>query len=959
MNNNNINNNKDKNNNINVKRKRKKKNKLFKEYSNSQNGLKYIDKHIEYEIQPLAYINGLWSKPQTAWHSSDLEANAIIKSLQFIENNYGQINQTKIIITDCNRIINCIKRMINDKKLNKNSRLTRWLQQFRMHEICIIHDDVKIADVLSRNFDKSINKYLKEYDNDLNKVLKNVINGKIKLEEYDELFNKFYDNINNKIIKLIPKELYDENEYINIKEYKELLQEYTGTNNTTKEDVKILKELGLINHNNSNKIGYYEYDKNKKDEITNKISKMNDVDKTKSLKVLNNLYVIYKVKQLKHCYTIDENNNNVNKKEYIELNEMNNIKNNIKEIHDELEYLAKESSEVNTDTSSEFVFDNKERKQYERLSKEVGEKRRFSKRLKEKRMKEIEIENKNIRDENILNTNKIIKEKQENKNALNEIINIKHKNIMKYEEYISDEDKEQECVFRMSNNKLIIKKVKPNINWKYILNLTKDDSNRIVILNDQIMYNIAVWFHLEFNHINVKSLKNELNIRFNYQKSLHNLCKTVRYYCTNCNIMNATQKINKSYKYQLYNEKTISMDTKFVTQNIYVLVIMNVRTGYIYLELMKNVTGLNVIMILDKYISIFGFVKNILTDNGSEFINLLVNDYAKRNNIKLITGISYNKTLTSKVERKNKEINRMIKSLDINFNNVKKLKFIINRFMVKENNKLNSNSQISPNELIFGRNNNIEIDLNVKLDEKINDEIYLGNLKYLLKYYKQINLNNLIKYKKMKDKYYEKNKKIINYEFKIGEYILLNKKAYGQLRSKYVQDFEEGYMIVFYSKQNKRIILYNNETNKSLETTINFIVPYNYHEYINENIKYDNNGILDDTILDDIIKNSENIYIDNIKNKYEKYINRNGKRIDLKDEKESELQDLDQIKEEFILSDMDDYKIVQQKGELGKLKLKNIILNDYNIKSTDTEDVTKKESSDESNIEPEQDYKNI
>ncbi len=126
------------------------------------------------------------------------------------------------------------------------------------------------------------------------------------------------------------------------------------------------------------------------------------------------------------------------------------------------------------------------------------------------------------------------------------------------------------------------------------------------------------------------------------------MIKDINFVCEQC----LPCQRNKKYKFK-YNPALainvtavgdyISLDLVFETvrNHIGLIVIVERTTQYLYVRPIKSKEAQKQVRILWEYISIFGPPKKILTDNGREFVNALMQFFAKGVGIEHVTTSAY------------------------------------------------------------------------------------------------------------------------------------------------------------------------------------------------------------------------------------------------------------------------------------------------------------------------------
>ena len=152
-----------------------------------------------------------------------------------------------------------------------------------------------------------------------------------------------------------------------------------------------------------------------------------------------------------------------------------------------------------------------------------------------------------------------------------------------------------------------------------------------------------------------------------------------------------------------FNE-TVALDLKFCGTDGYILHIIDHLTRYSSACIIRNKRKETIIKgILDYWIRIFGCPRYFLTDNGGEFVNQDMIDFAEKFNITLKTTAAESPWSNGLCERHNGILNNHLKK--IMSNNICSIDMAIH-WAVAAKNSLANVYGFSPNMLVFGRNPN-------------------------------------------------------------------------------------------------------------------------------------------------------------------------------------------------------------------------------------------------------------
>ena len=95
----------------------------------------------------------------------------------------------------------------------------------------------------------------------------------------------------------------------------------------------------------------------------------------------------------------------------------------------------------------------------------------------------------------------------------------------------------------------------------------------------------------------------------------------------------------------------------------YILVVIDCFTRWVSLYPTKDTTAQACVDALLQHVGTFGTPSQILTDNGTQFMNALVTELLKGIGVPHLTIMAYSKEENSIVERANKEVLRHIRAL--------------------------------------------------------------------------------------------------------------------------------------------------------------------------------------------------------------------------------------------------------------------------------------------------------
>ena len=142
--------------------------------------------------------------------------------------------------------------------------------------------------------------------------------------------------------------------------------------------------------------------------------------------------------------------------------------------------------------------------------------------------------------------------------------------------------------------------------------------------------------------------------------------------------------------------------------NKYIIAIIDSFTRWIGLYSVRDVTAECAIDALIEHFGIFGCPAQLLSDNGSQFVNELITEFTKLIGTEHITTMAYSKEENGMIERSNKETMRHLRSLIFEYKDTTKwfrYSKMVQRIL---NATVHESIGVSPAQLLFG--NAIDLD---------------------------------------------------------------------------------------------------------------------------------------------------------------------------------------------------------------------------------------------------------
>ena len=155
----------------------------------------------------------------------------------------------------------------------------------------------------------------------------------------------------------------------------------------------------------------------------------------------------------------------------------------------------------------------------------------------------------------------------------------------------------------------------------------------------------------------------------------------------------------------------------------YILVIIDALSKYPYAVATKTKSAIEIAKHFFNYISLFGAPKELVSDQGKEFLNEVIKELANVSGIEHIVTSSYNARTNGHTERYNQTLMECLRKLaDENKENWPDyLPFALMAYR----SRVHTSTRFSPYQLAFGKQMNELIDYTKVPDENVNDELAL------------------------------------------------------------------------------------------------------------------------------------------------------------------------------------------------------------------------------------------
>lgn len=383
---------------------------------------------------------------------------------------------------------------------------------------------------------------------------------------------------------------------------------------------------------------------------------------------------------------------------------------------------------------------------------------------------------------------------------INELVIIKSKDIQCYIELLLKE----------------LNKLKGNIPRLLItkdVTRISDEDTKIVILND---------FHLlpTSGHAGVNRMLNNIQ-RYYFWPGLSNDVNNYVKKCKSCQIqkhsnnhvrqpMVITTTPNSSFE-------RISLDIMGPLDidnynNKYILTLQCDLTKYVEAyPIDKKETELVARLFVNNFILRYGIPKEIITDQGKEFMSSVMSEVCSLLNIKKLNSTAYHHETLGGLENTHKSLGAFLRiQCD---NNKTDWSSWLPFWSFSFNTTVHSETKYSPFELVFGKLCNLPNNLQNDVDPLYNYNSYPLELKFRLQKAHKDARDNLLESKNIRKLYYDKKSNPAHY--KIGDLILLKNQIGNKLDKIYtgpytVIDVQSPNVKIL--KNNKEYLVHNNNT---------------------------------------------------------------------------------------------------------------------------------------------------
>jgi hypothetical protein len=291
----------------------------------------------------------------------------------------------------------------------------------------------------------------------------------------------------------------------------------------------------------------------------------------------------------------------------------------------------------------------------------------------------------------------------------------------------------------------------------------------------------------------------------------------------------------------------------------YIIVIIDAFSRYVNLYATKDTSAMSAIRALTDWVSTFGCPSEIVSDNGTQYVNELIGQFLDITDIEHNLIQAYSKEENGLVERANKEVSRHITSIvfdtQLRKDWVQYLPFV-KRIM---NSQVHSSIGVSPSQIIFGNSVNLDTNILVPPETPVRgtNSTYNEYIDKMLTYQSYI-IDLAQKQQEQTDSFHiAKRQSEILTEFPINSYVLCEYEV--KKPSKFHTNLHGPYRVVNITKNGTVYTVQHLVTNKFYDYHIKFLREFHYDKNIDpvEVAKHDDE--FDDIVLvlDHKFKNSK------------------------------------------------------------------------------------------------------
>ena len=320
-------------------------------------------------------------------------------------------------------------------------------------------------------------------------------------------------------------------------------------------------------------------------------------------------------------------------------------------------------------------------------------------------------------------------------------------------------------------------------------------------------------------HCGITKTKNKIRKYYFWKNMTRDITKYIKS-CDKCQKAKVTKHTKASMTITDTPTKafdTVLVDTigplpKSTNGNEYAITLICDLTKYLVTVPIPDKTAKTVAKsIFDKFVLVYGPMKKLISDMGTEYKNQLLQDLCKYMKVQNVTSTAHHHQTLGTVEKSHRTLNEYLRS----FISIDRDDWDTNLpyFTYCFNTTPSAVHNYCPYELVYGKNPPLFLNLktsNSKPEPIYNIDDYSKEVKYRLEL-SLIRARKLIQEKKLKYKeYYDRNK--LEIDIKIGDQVLLRNDTGHKLENKYVGPLEvvrideDGNVLVLGDKNKKQLV---------------------------------------------------------------------------------------------------------------------------------------------------------
>lgn len=260
---------------------------------------------------------------------------------------------------------------------------------------------------------------------------------------------------------------------------------------------------------------------------------------------------------------------------------------------------------------------------------------------------------------------------------------------------------------------------------------------------------------------------------------------------------------------------TIGPFKKTINQNQYAVTIICDLTKYLVTVAIPNKEAKTIARaILENFILIYGPMKRILTDRGTEYKNQIIHELCQLLNINQVTSTAYHHETLGSIERNHRVLNEYLRAyINESYDNWEEyLKYFT--YCHNTTPHISLELKYTPFELIFAKKaNEIECLSQNKIDPVYNIENYSKEVKFRLQVMHNLAKQFLDLSKQRNKQNYDKNMKCEHFE--IGNLVLLRKEVRHKFDPIYdgpfeIKEIKDANALIRDPSQNKEMLVHKN-----------------------------------------------------------------------------------------------------------------------------------------------------